>query len=108
MEFCKKCGSIMVAKEVGKKTILVCRSCGFKLTNYKPLKIQESVEKTPLESDVVIIEKKEETLPTTKAECPKCGHKEALWWLQQTRSADEAPTTFFRCTKCRHSWREYG
>ena len=108
MDFCKKCGSLMIAKEVKKKTILVCRSCGQTLKHYKPLEIQEKITKTPLESEVVVIEKSEEALPTTKAECPKCQHAEAAWWLQQTRSADEAPTLFLRCTKCRHSWREYG
>jgi DNA-directed RNA polymerase subunit M len=108
MDFCKKCGSVMVAKEEKSKVILICKKCGFKLRHYKPLEIAEEVKKKPLDSDVVIIEKNEETLPTTKAECPKCSHTEALWWLQQTRSADEAPTLFLRCTKCRHSWREYG
>jgi DNA-directed RNA polymerase subunit M len=108
MDFCKKCGSLMVAKEVKKKTIMACRSCNFKLKRYKPLEIQEKVSKKPLESEVVVIEKNEEVLPKTKAECPKCGHNEAVWWLQQTRSADEAPTLFLRCVKCRHSWREYG
>ena len=47
------------------------------------------------------------TLPTTKAVCPECGHTEASWWLQQTRSADEAETRFFKCLKCGHTWREY-
>ncbi|MBL7160289.1 MAG: transcription factor S [Candidatus Aenigmarchaeota archaeon] len=108
MDFCKKCGSLMIGKEINKKTVLVCRSCGFTLKKYRPLKIQEIITKTPLESEVVIIEKNEEFLPTTKAECPKCRNKQALWWLQQTRSADEAPTLFLRCVKCRHSWREYG
>jgi DNA-directed RNA polymerase subunit M len=108
MDFCKKCGSLMVVKQVKNKSVLACRSCGFKMKHYKPLEIQERVTKTPLESDVVVIEKEEEALPKTKAECPKCENKEALWWLQQTRSADEAPTLFLRCTKCRHSWREYG
>jgi len=108
VDFCKKCGSLMVAKEVNKKNVLACRSCSFTLKQYKPLAIQEKVKKSPLESDVVIIEKSEESLPTTKSECPKCSHNEAHWWLQQTRSVDEAPTLFLRCTKCRHSWREYG
>lgn len=107
MDFCK-CGSLMVAKEVNKKTVLVCRSCKATLKTYKPLEIEESVKHRPLESGVVIIEKKEETLPKTKAECPKCSNKEAVWWMQQTRSADEAPTLFLRCTKCSHAWREYG
>ena len=107
MEFCKKCGSVMVAKEENKKTVLVCRKCNTKVKKYKPLKIQEPVEKKP-QDEIIIIEKNEEVLPKTKAVCPKCGHKEAYWWLRQTRSADEAPTLFLRCTKCGHSWREYG
>lgn len=39
--------------------------------------------------------------------CPKCQNQGAYWHLRQTRSADEATTRFYRCTKCKHSWREY-
>ncbi len=39
--------------------------------------------------------------------CPKCGHDKATYELKQTRSADEAPTRFFTCKKCKHKWREY-
>lgn len=98
----------MITKQVKDKTVLTCRSCGHTIKHYKPLEIEEEVTKTPLESDVIVIEKNEDALPKTKSVCPKCGNKEALWWLQQTRSADEAPTLFLRCTACRHSWREYG
>jgi DNA-directed RNA polymerase subunit M len=107
MDFCNKCGSVLVAKKQGKKTILSCRKCGFNMEDYRPLEIAEDVEKNPLE-DVIIIEKNEEYLPKTKVVCPKCSNKEAVWWIQQTRSSDEAPTLFLRCTKCKHSWREYG
>lgn len=107
MEFCEKCSSVLVTKKANGKIILVCKKCGFKLTKYKPLEISEKVNKQPLD-DVIIIEKNEETLPKTKAVCPKCGNREAFWWMQQTRSADEAPTLFLRCTKCKYSWREYG
>jgi DNA-directed RNA polymerase subunit M len=107
MDFCKKCGTVLVPTEEKKKTILICKKCGYKVKHYKPLEIEENVEKRP-EDDVIVIEKNEEALPKTKTVCPKCAHKEAFWWLRQTRSADEAPTLFLRCTKCRHSWREYG
>ena len=30
-----------------------------------------------------------------------------VWWMLQTRSADEPTTQFFRCTKCQHTWRNY-
>ncbi|MBL7206846.1 MAG: transcription factor S [Candidatus Aenigmarchaeota archaeon] len=107
MDFCEKCGSILVSKEEKNKIILYCKKCGFKTKDYKPLEISENVEKKPLD-DVVVIEENEESLPKTKVVCPKCGNMEAAWWLQQTRSIDEAPTLFLRCLKCRHSWREYG
>lgn len=37
--------------------------------------------------NVVVIGKEEQkirTLPKTKVDCPKCGHKEAFYWLVQT------------------------
>ena len=107
MEFCPKCGLALIAAEKSGKKVLTCRKCGYKTDKYRPLVIQEKIDKNPLDA-VVIVEKDEEALPKTKAECPKCGNREAGWWIQQTRSADEAPTLFLRCTKCRHSWREYG
>lgn len=107
MEFCEKCGSMMRNKEEKNKIILVCPSCGHKLRNYKHIEISEKVKKKPMD-DIVIIDKKEEGMPKTKVVCPKCGHTEASWWLQQTRSVDEAPTLFLRCVACGYSWREYG
>ncbi|RZD31406.1 MAG: transcription factor S [uncultured DHVE6 group euryarchaeote] len=49
----------------------------------------------------------ESTMATVTAECEKCNHTEAYWWTEQTRSSDEPETQFFRCTKCKHTWREY-
>lgn len=46
-------------------------------------------------------------LPTARVKCPKCSHKEAVWWMRQLRAADESEVRFFRCTKCNHTWREY-
>jgi DNA-directed RNA polymerase subunit M/transcription elongation factor TFIIS len=59
-------------------------------------------------SDIRIIEsdKVPEPDPITDAvECPKCGNRQAFWWIVQTDSADEPSTQFFRCTKCNHTWR---
>jgi len=59
------------------------------------------------EAEFAVVEKDINTLPITKEECPKCHNKEAYYWLQQTRAGDEAETKFMRCTKCKHTWRDY-
>ncbi len=65
------------------------------------------VEEKKDEGKVVVLEKDITLLPKTDEFCPKCNHKHAYYWLQQTREADEPPTQFFRCEKCKHVWREY-
>jgi DNA-directed RNA polymerase subunit M len=50
---------------------------------------------------------KQQDLPTITIQCPTCDNNTAVWWMLQTRSADEATTQFFRCTKCNHTWRNY-
>ena len=96
--FCPKCGSILVSKK-GK---LVCSSCG---EEAKEGKIKEKEKKA--KKSVAVMKEAPEVHPKTKAECPKCGHEEAFFWVVQTRSADEPPTRFYKCTKCKHTWREY-
>jgi len=104
MEFCKKCGGMVVPKKVDKKIVSYCRSCGEKSRAEAELKLSEKVEKK--EKIVTLSEVKEE-LPITDNQCGNCGNMKAYWWMQQTRAIDEPPTRFFRCTKCSYSWREY-
>ena len=68
-------------------------------------KVQEEQEVS--EFNVLDETEGKETLPTIKIDCEKCGHNEAVWWMLQTRSADEPTTQFYRCTKCNHTWRNY-
>jgi len=105
MQFCPKCGSIMIPKKEGKKTIVACSRCNFKSNDVQELKLKESVkEKKP---DVGVVESDVETLPITEAECGKCGNNKAYYWEVQTRAADEPATKFLKCTKCKHIWRDY-
>ena len=108
MEFCPKCGGIMIPNG----DVLVCSRCGYKRKIGKEEKekvekmLEEKVEK---EEKIIVIDEDEEkkTYPKVKIICPKCGNDEAIWWVQQTRAADEPPTVFYKCTKCGYSWREY-
>lgn len=105
MLFCPKCGAILVPKKVNNKRVMAC-SCGYVNRNIVRATITE--ENSENVRKVEIIEQELETLPKIDVECPKCKHKTAYYWTQQTRSADEGETKFFKCEKCKHIWRDYG
>ena len=112
MLFCKKCGNLMIPKKKGNKKLLVCTKCESTSTaKVKPKDFKIGVSSHKKEEDIIVVDKKQESkmisYPKTKNTCPKCKNKEAYWWMQQTRAADEAPTRFYKCTKCGHTWREY-
>jgi DNA-directed RNA polymerase subunit M len=108
MQFCKKCGSLMLPKKEEEGVFLVCTSCGnaVKAEGTEEYKLPKKVEKKAEEIMVVEGEVKP-ALPTAQVRCPKCGHSVAYWWMRQTRAGDEPATRFYRCTKCAHTWREY-
>ncbi len=103
MQFCTKCKSMMFPKDGN----YLCKKCG----NIIPIEnnAQNFVSKAMIEDrEVVVLEGEQISgLPTTSAKCPECGNNTASWWLRQLRSADESETRFFKCTKCRFTWREY-
>ena len=101
MEFCEKCGRIILLNE-GKA---VCAGCGFKPKKKVKIEASEKVEK---HTAIAVINEKEETVyPVVEIDCPKCKNKKAYFWTTQTRSSDESETKFYRCTKCSHAWRKY-
>ena len=103
MKFCPKCKSIMMPKKIDNKVMMTC-SCGQGEDAKGAGSITDKKEET---REVEVIEQEIETLPVTNADCPKCGHDKAYYWLIQTRAGDEAETRFLRCTKCNKTWREY-
>ena len=105
MQFCPKCGSLMIPKKEGSKTIAVCSRCCHKSSDLKDMSLKENVKSTS--KDVTVVDKEIETLPTTEADCEKCGNNLAYFWEVQTRAADEPATKFLKCTKCKHIWRDY-
>ena len=114
MEFCPKCGTRLGSscEKKAKKTVfsLLCPKCGFKKeTGDKPFVAPKAIERSPQESIAIIgkAEQKLRTLPTVRMECPKCGNNTAYAWQIQTRGTDASSTQFFRCTKCKFTFREY-
>ena len=93
----------MLPKKDKGKTIIYC-GCGYKNKDAEEYKIKEV---TDTKKDIEIIEESDESLPLVEARCPKCEHEKAFFWEKQTRAGDEPSTRFFRCEKCKHTWREY-
>ena len=101
MQFCPKCGAVLMQK--GKSS--VCPKCGYRTK--EKIKIISS-EKVAKDSRINVLHEKDSNVwPTVTATCPKCGHNKAYYFSAQMRSGDEAETRFFRCVKCNNSWREY-
>ena len=103
MIFCPQCKSFMVS--TGGQ--LKCRKCGY----IKEIEDEDQMKRTRRrkEKEITIVDDKDHitVMPTTNARCPECGNDTAEWWLRQLRSADESEVRFFRCTKCKYTWREY-
>lgn len=102
--FCPKCGAILLPKKEDNKKMLVC-SCGYKSKDVAGAKLRETVD---AEKKVEVVYKEDvETMPLVSIECPKCHNMKAHFWMVQTRASDEPETKFMRCTKCKHTWRDY-
>ena len=99
MRFCPSCNGRLRKSDAD----LVCPKCGH--SEGAP---DKPCEQGPKDTALNVLEEEgAQDLPTVSAHCEKCGNGEAVWWMLQTRSADEATTQFYRCTKCGHTWRNY-
>lgn len=101
MQFCPECKALM--KNRGDKAA-VCSKCGY-IGEHKKIKTSEKMPEPKVHIGIVRTE--DELMTKVKEECPKCKHNEAYFWSRQTRSADEGETSFYRCVKCKHTWRKY-
>ncbi len=68
----------------------------------------ETSQKIITKKEVVCINEDEnEVNPIVDMPCEKCNHPQVYFWSKQTRAGDEAETRFFKCVKCKHTWRVY-
>ena len=105
MKFCPDCEVKLKKSDSG----LQCSKCGYTEGDTKVKQTKKIVDEQEPNKEFNVFEENEgeEALPTIKIECEKCGNDEAVWWMLQTRSADEPTTQFYRCSKCRYTWRNY-
>ena len=104
MKFCPKC-EVKLKKSISG---LQCSKCGY--TEGEKIKLVKKITKEE-EPDFSLLafegSEGEEQYSSVKIDCAKCGHDQAVWWMFQTRSADEPTTRFYRCQKCKYTWRDY-
>lgn len=104
--FCPKCGSLLLPKKDDGKKILAC-SCGYKNKEIEETRITDS-KKLDRKIEIVDIDQTEnKVLPLVDIPCPKCPNGKAYFWMVQTRASDEPETKFYKCSKCKHVWRDY-
>jgi transcription factor S len=103
MEFCPKCGAILIQKRKNDG----CSRCNYSSKSKVKIKTTEKIGKK--REIAVVKEKDRDVHPIISEKCKKCGNDKAYFWTVQTRSGDEAETKFFKCIdiKCNHTWREY-
>ena len=95
MEFCPKCGSILMmkTKRVG------CPKCDYVAKGKVDMEMKEEVENDDV--GVRVATGKEESInPITDWDCHACGSKKAEFWIRQMRSGDEPESQFYKCIKC--------
>ncbi|MEB3780258.1 MAG: transcription factor S [Desulfurococcales archaeon] len=113
LRFCPRCGGILYPRVRGGVKQLFCPRCGYEENMMDPgdvYKMKTRVEHSPRERMIIVSDQDPPpTASIVKGEmrCPKCGHDELLFWMMQTRAADEPPTRFYRCRRCGYTWREY-
>ncbi|ABL78029.1 transcription factor S [Thermofilum pendens] len=108
MEFCPKCGGLMVPSVVNGKKVLRCSRCGYIVEKSNPgtYRVSHRIERTP--KDVVtLVDVDVSVLPVVSFKCENCGNDKAYVYELQTRAGDEPATRFYICTKCRKVYREY-
>ena len=52
------------------------------------------------------VDDKNDLVFTEMFTCPKCGARKCSYYEMQTRSSDEAMTSFITCSACNHKWKE--
>ncbi len=105
MEFCTKCGTLLVPEDVDGRKVLVCRSCGTSQDVGNSREKYVLSKKMNDKDNVVVVKEELVPYPTTKATCKKCGNTEAYYYSVQTRGGDEAETVYMTCTKCKNVWK---
>lgn len=107
VKFCKNCGSLMVPKKTDSRVEMECKKCEISEKADGDIVLKSKIRDEDRTTTVIIESADDHS--TEEMVCPSCKKMRPInQWQVQTRSADEAPTTFYKCKHCQQTWREYG
>ncbi|XP_022097263.1 DNA-directed RNA polymerase II subunit RPB9-like [Acanthaster planci] len=112
IRFCQECNNMLYPKEDKENKVLLyaCRNCDYQQEAdnncvYVNKITHEVDELTQIVAEVVA----DPTLPRTQDHpCPRCKHKESVFFQSQTNRAEEGMRLYYVCTSpnCGHRWTE--
>lgn len=102
MQFCEKCGKILMIQSENGKNIGKC-SCGFHKTINPEVSATEKLNQPPKEVELVSEKNEFATFPH---KCKKCGYDKAEVIDLGILIGDEAAVTLYKCGKCKNSERK--
>ncbi|KAG4306101.1 hypothetical protein PORY_000089 [Pneumocystis oryctolagi] len=108
MMFCPACGNhLLIGTSFTGYNRFECRTCPYEFPIDRYLCSKRIMKQKEID-DVLGGEGAWDNVDKTDAQCPStyCGNFKAYFFQIQIRSADEPMTTFYKCTKCGHRWRE--
>lgn len=98
----------MVPNKTSEGVDFVCKKCELSERADKDIVLKSKIKQSE-RTETVVIGTQEADVGTETMFCSNCKENRLVaQWQVQTRSADEAPTTFFKCTVCQETWRDYG
>ena len=108
LSFCPNCKNMLVPKKQDDgQIVLQCKKCGYAQSDRAEIKLTQKIRHEAKEGTVIIDDPVAEA--SIEVECPNCNKVvKAAQWQVQTRCADDASTTFYRCSECGQTWRDYG
>ncbi|GMF08492.1 unnamed protein product [[Candida] boidinii] len=110
LTFCPYCGNMLVVSKSDstQTNAFTCSTCPyeFPVVGLTMFERKELLRKQV--DDVLGGEGAWDNVDQTATQCPveSCGFDKAYFFQLQIRSADEPMTTFYKCCKCSHQWRE--
>ena len=103
--FCPNCGTHLTLEEGPKCHQFACKTCSYAYEVKKRI-ISRKYPKLKEVDEVLSDAAAWVNADSTDEKCQKCEHPRAYFMQQQTRSADEPMTTFYRCCNCAFRWKE--